>query len=347
MITSNDKPLYCWGRCLEVRLYSKLYNVKPLIFGSSKIVKEDFYNNETYYQTEYISDQLNIKVSGEKKISALQDNGTVDISNLTYGTISQIILGQYYKIEIWAGYRTTGLQRFFAGEIAFISNEIVMRRDHTCHIIFASDLVAGFSQHRINFNVNSGINLYAALKYLCITTGIDYSTLNSNLREQVISEVRQHWASPANIIEMIADNTNNVLSVDSSIDNMVIDMSTINDKRQIRINPETISFRKGNPTLSSDGLNISILPTICFKPGDIIIIDNSIINLSENSLSSIQQNFNANYIDTSFASSETPNLGAYMIKEIKYTFENRGEGFNLDIQARALSIIRGTLGFNY
>lgn len=348
--TSKNLSNFCWMRQIEVRLYSKLYKVKPLIFGSSKIKNYKYSEDgNNVLETEYIVDQLNITIKGVKKLTALEDNGVCEISNLTYATISQIILGQYYKIEIWAGYRTQqNLQCYFSGEIAFISNEIQMRRDHTCHIIFASALVAGYSQARINFNLNSGINLYAALRYICLQTGIDSSHLNESLKSAFLTEVSANWGTPATLAETLAKNTSNFsVSADASIDGNIVDCSRIDDKRQIRINSETINFRKGNPRVNKDGLNISLLPTFQFKPGDIIIIDNSILNESETSLNAVQTNFSSNYIDTTFVNTDTPHLGAYMIRQIDYAFQNRGDTFELNIIARALSIIKATLGANY
>ena len=340
---------FCWMRQLEVRLYSKLYKVKPLIFGSSKITNYQYRENgNTILETEFIPDQLNISVKGVKKLTALEDNGVCEISNLTYSTISQIILGQYYKIEIWAGYMTQQLQCYFSGEIAYISNEIQMRRDHKCHIIFASALVAGYSQSSINFNFNSGINLYAALNYICLTSGIDSSHLNESLRHQFLTEVSANWGTPATLAETLANQTSDfTVNADASIDGGIVNVSNINDKRQIRINSQTISFKKGNPRLTKDGVEIYLIPTFCFKTGDIIIIDNSLLNMSENSLQGAQTNFSSNYIDTTFVNTDTPNLGAYMIRQIDYAFENRGETFELKIIARAVSIIKSTLGLNY
>lgn len=341
---------YCWMRGLEIRLYSKLYKVQPLIFGSAKV--KNFVWNDNFAHTlerEYISDQLSISVKGTKKLSALEDNGVCEISNLTYSAISQIILGQYYKIEIWAGYRTQAdLQCFMRGEIAYISNEIVMRRDHKCYIIFASELVAGYSQRRINFNLNSGINLYAAMRYIFLTSGINASLLPESLKNEVYTEIQSKWGTPATLAETLANNSiNYTISSDSALDGNLVDCSTLNDKRWIRIDANTISFRKGNPRVNSDGLSISLLPTFNFKTGDIIIIDNSIVNVNETSLQGVQSNFSANYIDTTFVHSDTPQLGAYMIRQIDFAFENRGETFEVNILARAVSIIVNTLGVNY
>lgn len=316
--TLEQKNKLCWMRQIEIRLYSDLTHKKIVFGGIDK-------------------NQLNISVKGGKYLSALKDKGTCTISNLTYAQITEIILGKYYQIEIWAGYRTQQLQCFFKGEVSYISDKIRERRDHECYIIFASKMVAAYSQQRMNFNLNSGINLYAALRYICLTNGIDPSHLPDSLRNEFLEEVTQNWGTPATLCEQLANNTSSFsIDTDASIDGGgVVDCTTFQDKRMIRLNPNTINFTKGNPTLDSDGLHISVLPTFCFKPGDIIVIDNAILDLSISNAEQVASTFKSNYID--------PN-GAYMIIDLEYNFENRGPTFEINIRARSMNIIANITG---
>ena len=82
-------------------------------------------------KNQYLNNQLNIEVNGVKQISSMLNQGTVKISNLTYAEIYRIIEGQFYEIEIWAGYRSQNLERYFKGEIAYISDEITMKKGET------------------------------------------------------------------------------------------------------------------------------------------------------------------------------------------------------------------------
>lgn len=315
----NSSNKLCWVRQIEIRLSSKLTK-KKIVFGGKD------------------SNQLDIKINGTKYLSAVKDKGTATIANLTYSQIYQLITGQYFTIEIWAGYRTQSLQCYFKGEVAFISDKIRERRDNECYIIFASQMVAAYSQSRMNLSLKSGINLYAAFRYICLTKGIDTSHLSESLKKQFIQEVIQNYDKPSNLAEMIASNTSTfTLDTDSSIDgNGVINCSDLSNKRQIRINPNTINFSKGNPTLDKDGLKITILPTFCFKPGDIILIDNAIIDTSISNAENVNSTFNSYYLDSQ---------GAYMIIELDYNFENRGPTFEINIKARSLDIIKNIIGY--
>lgn len=308
----------CWMRQIEIRLYSILNNSK-IVYGGTA------------------DSQLNITVKGNKYLSSLKDNGSVTISNLTYAEITKLILGQYYKIEIWAGYRTQSLQCYFKGSVSFISDKIATRRDNQTYILFASDMVAAYSQKRMNLTLNSGINLYAAFRYICLTTGIDSNHLPESLKQQFLQEVTQNYGTAATLVDQIAQNTGSFsIDTDNSIDGAgVVNCSDLTDKRQIRINPNTINFTKGNPTLDKDGLKITLLPTFCFKPGDIIIIDNSIIDVSISDPNQVASTFKANYLDKN---------GAYMIIELDYNMQNRGPTFEINIKARSLDIIKNIVG---
>ncbi len=316
--TLEQKNKLCWMRQIEIRLYSELTHKKIVFGGTDK-------------------NQLNISVKGGKYLSSLKDKGTCTISNLTYAQITEIILGKYYQIEIWAGYRTQQLQCFFRGEVSYISDKIRARRDHECYILFASKMVAAYSQQRMNFNLNSGINLYAAFNYICLTNGISASHLPQSLKNEFLEEVTSNWGTPATLCEQLANNTSSFsIDTDASIDGGgVVDCTTFRDKRMIRLNPNTINFTRGNPTLDSDGLHITLLPTFCFKPGDIIIIDNAILDLSISNAEQVASTFKSNYID--------PN-GAYMIIDLEYNFENRGATFEINVRARSMNIIANITG---
>ena len=316
--TLKQESKLCWMRQIEVRLSSKLTK-KKIVFGGEG------------------ASQLNICVKGGKYLSALKDKGSVTISNLTYAQIVELIVGEYYDIEIWAGYRTQQLQCYFKGAVSYISDKIQARRDNTCYILFASQMVASYSRARMNLCLNSGINLYSAFNYICLTNGISSSHLPQSLKEEFLQEVTQNYGTPATLAEQLADNTGQfTIDTDSSIDGGgVIDCTKLSDKRQIRLNPDSINFTKGNPTLDKDGLHITVLPTFCFKPGDIIFIDNAIIDVSISDPEQVSSTFKSNYID--------PN-GAYMILQIDYDLNNREKAFEISIKARALSIIANITG---
>ena len=83
------------------------------------------------------------------------------------------------------------------------------------------------------------------------------------------------------------------------------------------------------------GQHINLFPVRNFKPGDILHVDNSLIDVSISNAESVISTFNTNYMDTN---------GLYMIIELQYNLENRGDNFQYDIKARALDIIQKIRG---
>jgi len=329
----SDLKNLCWMRAIRIRLISKRSDLRASSKGYIDIVSN--HKNE----------QLNISINGKKYLSAIKDTCNIDISNLTQATIAEIILGQYFIVEVYAGYNSWGpvqegeennLFCFFKGEVAYISNHIQTRRDNTCHILCASKMVASFSQKRMNFSFNSSINLYAAYKYICMTSGIGKQILPDYLKQMFIKEVDTQYCTPANIGDQLANQDGKItIDTDEGFSNLVLNITSLKDKRFINLSPDTILLKDGNPTLDKDGVKLKVIPNFMFKIGDIIKIPNSLINVDETDLKAARENFKTNYIDPD---------GCYMIVEMDYALTNRGQDFYIGLRGRSLSIIKNITG---
>lgn len=284
-------------------------------------------------------DNLNINISGSKFLAINKDSGLIEIQNLSYETLVKIMLLEYYIIEIKIGYDSSGdLESYFKGEISYISQKIHSKHDSTTYISYASEFVARFSQYRINCNYNSSINVYAAMNYLLHKTGISSSDalLSDDLKNIFINQVQSYYNNPKNIIDNLVNQTNNqyTFSVDSSSANPLINCSTLSDKRYIKLNPNNIIIQGGNPTVSSEGLRLRLIPTFNFRPGDIINVPRELIDISIAS-ADVSNNFSPNFVDPK---------GDYMIIEINYNFQNRGSSFDLLIKGKAVSLFENITG---
>lgn len=301
-----------WMRRLKIELISPITKSK-LVFGEDG------------------KDNLTISVQGSKYPALLKDKGTISIYNLDYATITKIILYKYYKVKIYAGYRDTGEILIFSGQISYISNKIHSAHDWQCYICFASDVVSQYSQNRMNLNLTSGINLYTAIENICYRSGITNPHIDPELKNTFINEVNNLYGTTSTILESatLTNQGKYTISSDNTL-GTVIDVTTTKGKRIIKIKNDTIPIGGGNPRLSSAGLQITLLPTFNFQPGDILQIDNGILDVSISSADSVTTTYNTNYLDKN---------GMYMITELTYTFENRGNSFQYDIKARALNII--------
>ena len=282
-------------------------------------------------------ENLTINISGTKTNAPLKDKGIISVMNLDYSTILKIQLGEYYKIKIFCGYKGSDLTNpgqgfeIFNGSVAYISVKIKSRYDWETYINFASDTVAQYSQNRMNLAFNSSLNVFTAIDYVCGASGMRAYTIDPDLKKQFINQVNEYFDKASTILQSVTMNEGTYLINSDGTDGNVIDVTSTKGKRIIKLNPELSPIINGNPTVSSDGLRLTVLPVFNFKVGDIIEIPNSIIDISSNNVEAYNNGFNANYIDPK---------GRYMILEINYTLANRADSYQFQIKARALNIIK-------
>lgn len=339
-----------WNRKIQIIFSSKTANKNGK--GLRLIIGDNDGPTDKDYQELQLGDYANkhnppgtnfdIRVSGTKYLALTKDKGVIEINNLEYDTVALIMNAQLFKIEIKIGYGSlNNLFTIAKGEVSYISQKIHSHHDTTTYITYASEFVAAWSQSRINFSVNSGINLYSLINYLFIENGgTEVKTdLDVALKYNTLQNVYNEWDNSANIIDkaLATQGTTYQLSSDSSLSGNVISCTSLGEKRVINLQESQIMIMNGNPTVTSQGLKIKLIPSFNFVPGDILIIDNAMIDVSGgmNNPDSVTNTFNVNYMDTN---------GQYMIQEINYVFENRGSNFYLDVTARAVSLFENISG---
>lgn len=300
----------CWMRVIRVELLSRITNTK-LVFGEDE------------------RDNLRITITGSKYPATNKDKGVIKIYNLTYATLFKIMYGEYYKVRIYAGYRGGNIVKIFDGAVSYISNAIHSAHDWECYINFASDVVANYSQKRINFNLNSSINYWTALDQICRLSGITDANISEDFKDYILNESYKGYKSFSTVLDANTFNTSGEYLLNTDGVGSVIDITTMKNKRVIEIDTSKIPIGGGNPRVSSEGLEIQLIPNFDYRVGDILHIDNSILNVSINS-ADVTSQFPTNYMDT---------RGLYMIKEMNYTLENRGDSFMYNIKARAVDWI--------
>lgn len=286
------------------------------------------------------NDNLDIKIKGVKELALLKDNGTIAISNLSYDTVSLIMAYKLFGIKVEIGYRSSNdLFCVAKGQVSFIQEKIHSRHDMTWYVMYASEFVAKWSQRRINFSIRSGVNVFDMINYMFLREGGAKTNLSPALRNIVLSQINPENQTIGSVIEQALSNTNTAftMSADSSFDDAVINVTTLSDKRYIKIDPSMINIVNGNPTITSDGLEITFQPVFDFCPGDIIHIENRFIDASSgvSDTFSAAKTFNTNYLDQN---------GNYMIRHVDYVFENRGNNFYFKCRAVALSVFQGITG---
>lgn len=305
--------LKAWMRDLQVILSSSLTK-KKLIFGQ---------------EWKKGRDDLAISIEGSKYLSSMKDNFTIQISNLTYKELIQLIKGEYYGIEIKAGYRSRGAETIFKGSVIYMSYKKQNVSTNTVIILAGSNLVAKYGQSRMNLSLSSGINMYSALNFICKRAGISNSNVDADFKNRVIRDVTSVQGNISNWLDMFCSANNFIVSSDSSYGN---DVSIINpyktNNRVINLTSDKVVLVSGYPKLTSDGLSMTVLPTFNFMPMDVILIDNSLIDLSTYSNSSKEFN-KSMFLDED---------GKYLITQLDYSLENRDSQFSVSITAKARSL---------
>ena len=314
--------MYAWMRNLSVKL-------------TSRKLKKSFVYGENHRQNE---DDLNINVSIHKYMSTLKDEAVVKIDNLTYSEVTQILMGEFYDIEIFAGYRSATTNKVFDGGVLYITNHLNDDRTNTIIILCASKLVARYGQKRLNLTLNSGINMYSALKYVCKKAGMPNSNISTQFKKRLISEVSSVTTTVSSWLDQLCqENTSFIPNSDSILQQSfsIFDAAKSNN-RVIKLDNENISLIGGYPRLTNEGLTLTLLPTFNFMCGDVIKIDNSIIDISVDFREQVSKNYGAYFSQK----------GQYMIYKMTYTLSNRGNRFDLVLECKNRDRISAYIGEN-
>ena len=279
---------------------------------------------------------LAISVDGNKFMSTLKDNCAVKISNLTYTEIVRIITGQFYNIKIECGYKSSSVQTIFEGGVMYISNLRESVDTNTVTILCASHLVASYGQRRINLSFNSGINMYSAINFVCKVGGVPNPNISTQFKKQFLEGIENaHNQTAAEWVNDQMTKTGSYISSSDCIGNSFMTLFDANksNARVIKLNADTLLLTNGFPRMTANGLVFSVMPTFAFQCGDTIVMDNSLIQINVTSQSEATKNLGG-LLDEN---------GQYMIYEIHYQLENRGQNFFIEIYAKTRSRISAYL----
>lgn len=277
---------------------------------------------------------LKIDVTGTKYLASMKDNFVVKIYNLPYDQVVKLIAGKYYDIEIKCGYQTSGTFTLYKGGVLYISNEPKMDRSNCVYFVCTSKLIAQYSQRRINLSLKSGINMYAALKFICEKAGIRNYNISEEFKNRVLKEVETANSNLSSYLNQFSNSNGAYISTDSSKNSIVTIYDALNFKnsRKYRIKAESLVY--DYPKLSTDGVSFSVLPTFNYMPGDTIVLDNALIDISI-------QNKNEAYSNLSYYLDKN---GEYIIYQISFSLTNRGSAYSLNLLCKSKSLMSSLTG---
>lgn len=290
-------------------------------------------------------DNVDIRVYGNKYLATMKDECTVELSNLTYDVILDIINNKYYNIKIEAAYEGNNLITVFEGAILYISNK---RNDHntsTCVILCSNKIVAQYGQSKMNLSLNSNINMYSAINYIVRSAGIKNANVSEELKKIIIRNAYSNTQS-------LGDWINSLSSLDSNIINSAdqIDSSSILNiwnknyaqRGKIKLDSSNILAISGYPKLSTSGVTVTVLPTYAFKIGDVIELDNSILDKSITNKEDVFNNINMQ--ENNEGAKNGSSFGQYILYEMSFSLTNRDYDFQINLYLKNRSLYSSLVG---
>lgn len=279
-----------------------------------------------------------IKVIGHKYMSSLKDECKIEISNLTYSEITRIIDGKFYDVIVTCGYKNASTFDIFRGQVFYISTRQDDTNTNTVIILCTSKALAQFGQSRMNLTLNSGINLYSAIKYLTRRAGISKTSIDESLKNIVIDGKSATGKTGAATLEQwTTQNSTLIMNVDSASDSdITIFNGAYQNKRTIRLKASNIIL-SSFPEMTNEGLNLNLIPSFGFMCGDVIHLDeslNALIDISIESRSELSDGLPYR-INTQ---------GNYMIFQIQFNLENRGSQFQMQLLCKNRSLVSNFIG---
>lgn len=312
--------MIAWMRVLTVKLSNKS---KSITFGDNWTDGKD---------------DLSISCTINKYMSSLKDSATIRIDNLTYSEIVELINGKFYDVEIIAGYRNATASRIFKGGVLYISNSLGDRKTNTVIILCASEMIAKFGQARLNLSLTSGINWYTAMKFMAKMAGIkdDKISIDAQLKKKALATSAAITSTFAEWIEgLTSQNSELIVNSDSSYNTALsIFNSQKGKKRLIELKSDNINLTGGYPQQTNDGLRMTLTPTIALCCGDVIQIDQSLIDVPVSDKTQISKNYGY-FIDQA---------GAYLVYEVSYSLQNRGSDFTMSVLGKSYNLIKRLQG---
>lgn len=280
-----------------------------------------------------------IEVTGNKYLSAVKDTFTIKIYNLPYSEIIKIQTRKMFQVQIFAGYLQEQNYNDFEGKKIFdggIINMTCSRQDFKNNIVTfvcASKLVAKAQEFRVSISFNSGINLYSAVKYISQSVGLTNISIDESFKAKFITECKTINGTASSYLESLSNSNNTAFITSDSSEYSYVNMYAINKgtTKKIVVDPLKGMIINGQPTLTSNGLNFTSLPVYNYACGDILQLDNSLIDLSSG-----QDSFNGSITtpNGTYLNSE----GLYYIYSMSYSLSNNSGSFTISINAKNKSL---------
>lgn len=284
-------------------------------------------------------DEVDISVYGNKYLATMKDECTVEISNLTYDIILDIINNKYYNIKIEAAYEGNNLITIFEGAVLYISNKKNDHNTSTCIILCSNKIVAQYGQSKMNLSLNSNINMYSAINYIVRSAGVKNANVSEELKKVLIKNAYSNTQNLGDWINSLSSLDSNILSSADQIDgNSILNIWNKNysQRGKIKLDSSNILAISGYPRLSTSGIVVTVLPTYSFKIGDVIELDNSILDKSITNKEDVFNNINIQ--ENNEGAKDGSSFGQYILYKMSFSLTNRDYDFQIELYLKNRSL---------
>lgn len=357
-----------WRRILRVTLFND--SKDAIVFGNADDVSEVHSMNGNIRRIR--KNNLKIEATGTKYLSSMKDEFLVAIYNLDYQTILKIVgngkkeLPGYNYIRIECGYKTVNNGepiKVFEGGILYASNDRNDFKQNKVILICTSKLIANAGRTRLNLTLKSGLNIYTVFKYLSDKAGIQNAYITEDIKNLTLKNDlplngdiltlfdnavnSSNGLNSSNILAVSTDSTTDANGTESTFNVLSLFKTA---KRAITIKASDGLLINNYATITSEGINFTALCTICLSPGDLIRMDNSLINVSFSSKSEALKATSALLkIDENRETDENgaeyyTSYGYYYVWEVKYSLDNTTGDFSQTVICKSKSLLSGIQG---
>lgn len=346
-----------WLRKLKVTLYADLgdRNHVELSFGDDPL-----------------KDQLAISISGTKFMSPMKDEFTIHIKNIPENSDRSVIQLKdidFRYVSIDAGYAGMS-ERLFFGYIVSMTTKRIDNTKTLDTILVCSGSYTYNNLHGKTLTLKKGLSYYDALMFAARLSGIMPGELelpNTLKRKRFQQDFTFDGTLTSMLIQLQQLDKSLLCHCDfTSHSKFKIWDANVFTPRLVKLNPDNIVLTNGFPSIEDQGIVFTVLPFFNFIPGDEIIFDDAkFINVAIESLSSYTSipdpsKFIASGNESNFVYDENQNKsyeeqlksyvanfqGRYIIRELRYNLENRGNDFTIGIKCYSKELyqkIKGTL----
>lgn len=310
----------------------------------------------TFGENDFDDDQLAISIKGTKYLSPMKDEFTVIVKNIPLSSnelsMDAIKDTNFRYIYIEAGYQENSMQ-IFNGYIVYISSKHEDNgKTMSMSIVCSGSYTFNNLQNTKTFTIAKGTTYRDALRAAARLSGISDSQINivKTLRfKRLTKNITFDGSIMSMIIELQNQDRNLLCHCDYTSDSkfQVWD-ATMTSQRCMTLTINDIILVNGFPTIEDQGVRFTCLPTFNFIPGDEIIFnESSFINRSIDSLNAYISNpYPDVYVGAVSPLETNPEKikyaesvkGHYIIKELSYSLENRGQAYNVQVKCYAKNL---------